>query len=129
MAQEANGTTREKTEKTREQKIASEYRRISKALRAIPEDKRSAAKKLMEEAAYMTQIIADSRAEIDRNGIIEEYQNGENQFGRKKNPAVEIYDRTVNSYGKIIKQLTDLMPDSVAAREVGATLRAFIEAE
>lgn len=129
MAQEANGTTRKKTEKTREQKIASEYRRISKALRAIPEDKRSAAKKLMEEAAYMTQIIADSRAEIDRNGIIEEYQNGENQFGRKKNPAVEIYDRTVNSYGKIIKQLTDLMPDSVAAREVGATLRAFIEAE
>lgn len=129
MMQGADGATRKKAEKTRDQKIATEYRRISKALRAIPEDKRSAAKKLMEEAAYMTQIIADSRAEIDRNGIIEEYQNGENQFGRKKNPAVEIYDRTVNSYGKIIKQLTDLMPDSVAAREVGATLRAFIEAE
>lgn len=120
---------RAKKEKTREEKIASEYRRISKALKSIPEDKQNAAKKLMEEAAYMTQIIADSREEIDKNGIIELYQNGENQSGRKKNPAVEIYDRAVNSYSKIIKQLTDLMPDSVAAQAVGATLRAFIESE
>ena len=116
-----------KKEKTREEKVASEYRRISKALRAIPADKQVVAKKLMEEAAYLTQIIADSREEIDKNGIIEIYQNGENQSGRKKNPAVEIYDRAVNSYSKIIKQLTDLLPDSTAAREVGATLRAFIE--
>lgn len=116
-----------KKEKTREEKVASEYRRISKALRAIPADKQVVAKKLMEEAAYLTQIIADSREEIDKNGIIEIYQNGENQSGRKKNPAVEIYDRAVNSYSKIIKQLTDLLPDSTAAREVGATLRTFIE--
>ena len=116
-----------KQEKTRAQKVASEYRRISKALESIPEDKRNVAKKLMEEAAYLTQIIADSRAEIDENGIIEIYQNGENQSGRKKNPAVEIYDRAVNSYSKIIKQLTDLLPDTVAAQSVGATLRAFID--
>lgn len=116
-----------KKEKTREKKIASEYRRISKALESIPEDKRNVAQKLMEEAAYLTQIIADSRAEIDQKGIIEEYQNGANQHGRKKNPAVEIYDRAVNSYGKIIKQLTDLTPDTAAAQSVGATLKAFID--
>lgn len=116
-----------KKEKTREEKVASEYRRISKALKAIPEDKQNVAKKLIEEAAYLTQIIADARAEIDNKGIIELYQNGANQSGRKKNPAVEIYDRAVNSYSKIIKQLTDLLPDTVAAQSVGATLRAFID--
>lgn len=119
--------TKAKKEKTREEKVASEYRRISKALKAIPEDKQNVAKKLMEEAAYLTQIIADARAEIDNKGIIELYQNGANQSGRKKNPAVEIYDRAVNSYSKIIKQLTDLLPDTVAAQSVGATLRAFID--
>lgn len=118
-----------KQEKTREQKIASEYRRISKALDSIPEDKRTVAKKLMEEAAYLTQIIADSREEIDKKGIIETYQNGANQSGRKKNPAVEIYDRAVNSYSKIIKQLTDMLPDTVTAQSVGATLRAFIDGD
>lgn len=118
-----------KQEKTREQKIASEYRRISKALDSIPEDKRTVAKKLMEEAAYLTQIIADSREEIDKKGIIETYQNGANQSGRKKSPAVEIYDRAVNSYSKIIKQLTDMLPDTVTAQSVGATLRAFIDGD
>ena len=116
-----------KKEKTREEKVASEYRRISKTLKAIPEDKQNVAKKLIEEAAYLTQIIADARVEIDNKGIIELYQNGANQSGRKKNPAVEIYDRAVNSYSKIIKQLTDLLPDTVAAQSVGATLRAFID--
>lgn len=116
-----------KREKTREEKIDFEYKRISKALKSIPEDQRKVAENLMREAAYMTQIIADSKAEIDRNGIIEEYQNGENQHGRKKNPAVEIYDRAVNSYSKIVKQLTDLMPNGAAAKVVGASLRAFID--
>lgn len=116
-----------KKEKTREEKIAYEYKRISKALKSIPPDRQAAAKNLMFEAAYMTQIIANSREEIDKNGLIETYQNGENQTGRKKNPAVEIYDKTLNSYAKVIRQLTDLMPDGEAAKEAGAILKAFID--
>jgi len=73
-----------KRERTREEKIDLEYKRISKALKSIPEEQRKVAENLMREAAYMTQIIADSRAEIDENGIIEEYQNGENQHGARK---------------------------------------------
>ena len=118
---------RKKTEQARKKRITSEFNRISAALESVPADKRTAAEKLMQEAAYMTEIIADARDEIDANGIIEEYQNGENQFGRKKSPAVEIYDRAVNSYAKIIKQLTDLMPDRSAAQAAGAELRAFLD--
>lgn len=114
-------------EKTREEKIAYEYKRISKALRSIPPDRKAAAQNLMYEAAYTNQIIADAREEIDKNGLIETYQNGENQSGRKKNPAVEIYDRALNSYAKVIRQLTDLMPDGEAAKEAGAILKAFID--
>ena len=40
---------------------------------------------------------------------------------------MEIYDRAVNSYAKIIKQLTDLMPDRSAAQEAGAELKAFLD--
>lgn len=118
---------RNKSEQARKKRITSEFNRISGALESVPQDKLTAAEKLMREAAYMTEIIADAREEIDANGIIEEYQNGENQFGRKKSPAVEIYDRAVNSYAKIIKQLTDLMPDKSAAQEAGAALRAFLD--
>lgn len=118
---------RNKSEQARKKRITSEYNRISAALASVPEDRLTAAEKLMREAAYMTEIIADARDEIDANGIIEIYQNGENQFGKKKSPAVEIYDRAVNSYAKIIKQLTDLMPDRSAAQEAGAALKAFLD--
>ncbi|MBO7670719.1 MAG: hypothetical protein J6S60_09045 [Oscillospiraceae bacterium] len=118
---------RAKTEQARKKRITTEFRRISAALESVPTDRRTAAEKLMQEAAYMTEIIADAKEEIDAHGIIEEYQNGENQFGRKKSPAVEIYDRAVNSYAKVIKQLTDLMPDKSAAQEAGAALRAFLD--
>ena len=118
---------RAKTEQARKKRITTEFRRISAALESVPTDRRTAAEKLMQEAAYMTEIIADAKEEIDAHGIIEEYQNGENQFGRKKSPAVEIYDRAVNSYAKVIKQLTDLMPDKSAAQEAGAALRAVLD--
>ena len=120
---------RSQSEQARKKRITTEFHRISAALESVPQDRLVAAEKLMREAAYMTEIIADARAEIDENGIIETYQNGENQFGRKKSPAVEIYDRAVNSYAKIIKQLTDLMPDRSAAQEAGAALRAFLDEE
>ena len=118
---------RNRSEQARKKRITTEYNRISAALASVPEDRLTAAEKLMREAAYMTEIIADARDEIDANGIIETYQNGENQFGKKKSPAVEIYDRAVNSYAKIIKQLTDLMPDRSAAQEAGAELKAFLD--
>lgn len=118
---------RNKSEQARKKRITSEFNRISGALESVPQDKLAAAEKLMREAAYMTEIIADARDEIDANGIVETYQNGENQFGKKKSPAVEIYDRAVNSYAKIIKQLTDLMPDRSEAQEAGAALKAFLD--
>ena len=118
---------RNRSEQARKKRITSEYNRISAALASVPQDRLTAAEKLMREAAYMTEIIADARDEIDANGIIETYQNGENQFDKKKSPAVEIYDRAVNSYAKIIKQLTDLMPDRSAAQEAGAALKAFLD--
>ena len=113
----------------RKKRITTEFNRISGALAMVPPDRKTVAMQLMHEAAYMTELIADARDEIDANGIIEEYQNGENQYGRKKSPAVEIYDRAVNSYAKIVKQLTDLLPDKSAAKEVGAQLKAFLEEE
>lgn len=118
---------REKKEPTREERLRKEERRIAKVLKNIPVGKRAAVEKLIREMAYMGQMIADAKRDIDEIGLIEEYKNGENQFGRKKNPAVEIYDKTVNTYAKVARQLTDLLPDGDAAKAAGAALKAFLE--
>ena len=68
---------------------------------------------LINDAAFQRVTLEETREIIQRDGIIEEYQNGANQKGIKKSAAVEVYDKMVNTYAKVIKQLCDLLPEKV----------------
>ena len=57
--------------------------------------------------------LEETRQIIARDGIVETYQNGANQTGVKKSSAVEVYDKMVNTYSRVVKQLTDLIPERV----------------
>ena len=48
--------------------------------------------------------------DIRDNGYLSMYQNGENQTGVKRSPAVEIYAQFIKQYGVIIRLLVDLLP-------------------
>jgi hypothetical protein len=48
---------------------------------------------------------------MNANGVISEYQNGENQWGTKKSPEVEIYNTMIKNHMAIMKQLVDLLPE------------------
>ena len=58
----------------------------------------------------MTVTLQDLQVTINANGVVSKYQNGENQWGTKKSPEVEIYNTMVKNHASIIKQLTDLLP-------------------
>lgn len=55
------------------------------------------------------QAFISSRILIDE-GCVSEYKNGENQYGTKKSPEIEIYLNMSKNYAAIIKQLTELVP-------------------
>lgn len=69
--------------------------------------------RLIDNAAFMSVMLEDIQAKINQNGYMVEYQNGENQWGMKKSPEIEIFNQTISNYSKIIKQLTDLLPVEV----------------
>jgi hypothetical protein len=48
---------------------------------------------------------------MNANGVISEYQNGENQWGTKKSPEVEIYNTMIKNHMAIMKQLVDILPE------------------
>ena len=51
----------------------------------------------------------DETAElIKRDGVVEEYRNGENQYGRKKSSAVEVHTKYSSEYVKTITALANL---------------------
>ena len=73
-------------EKTKDERIKAEERRLTKIYGALNND-------------------------IVNNGLTEKFSQGENQepYDRKR-PVADLYSSLNTSYQKIIKQLTDLLP-------------------
>ena len=99
------------SEKERSDRIKRENSRLRKIFKNIPEDKYKTIDKLISEAAFLAVTLEETRMMINRDGIIEKYQNGANQSGKKKSSAVEVYDKFLNTYIKVVKQLCDCIPD------------------
>ena len=101
------------TEKQRVSKIRKEKKRLLEVFKNIETSRMKLVEKLIDDAAFQSVTLEETRELIKRDGVIEEYQNGANQKGIKKSASVEVYDKRVNTYSKIIKQLTDLLPEKV----------------
>lgn len=101
------------SEKQRIIRINREKKRLEDIFKNIETTKTKLIEKLIDEAAFQAVTLEETREIIKRDGVIEEYQNGANQRGIKKSSAVEVYDKMVNTYSRIIKQLCDLLPERV----------------
>ena len=111
VKKETKTVTRTKISPT-QKLINAEEKRIIKYLKnkAIDEDKLNIALDLVKDIAYMTVKTADLKKDVDAYGMVEEYQNGANQRGRKKSAAFEAYLNMTKQKSALIKQLTDLLP-------------------
>ncbi len=81
--------------------------------------------KLIDRAAFMIVTLEELEGQIAANGVVSEYQNGENQWGTKKSPEVEVYNTIVKNFISITDQLCKLLPKDEAyspANEIAAFL-------
>ena len=95
-------------------RIKREREQLEKIFAGLDENRRNTAASLIENAAFMAVTLADLRKTITENGVVSEYQNGENQWGTKKSPEVEVYNTMVKNYTAIIKTLCDMLPEENA---------------
>lgn len=107
----------EKT-KEKEKRIKKEKKRLTDIFKNMEEDKRKVNVKLIDNLAFMSIELEDLQKEIHKNGCVCEYQNGENQFGTKKSPEIDVYNTTFKNFASAMKQLTDMLPKS-SSKEVG----------
>ena len=98
-------------------KKSEELRRLEKIFKDIRADRKETVKKLIENAAFMEIQLSVLQKQIAENGVTSEYQNGENQWGTKKSPEVEIYNTMVKNYTAVIKQLLELLPEGEGNEE------------
>ena len=67
-------------------------------------------KELIFQTAFMGLQLKKLAKDIEKNGVTEEYKNGENQYGRKKSASADVYGTMIKSYMTAQKQLNDLIP-------------------
>ncbi len=95
----------------KEERVDKEMKRIKKLLRVLNKETLATLHSLIKNAAFMSVTLDDLQDAMNRNGVISEYQNGENQWGTKKSPEVEIYNTMIKNHMAIMKQLVDLLPE------------------
>lgn len=100
-------------ETKRKAKIKKELKKLNEIFNNLDETTKNTIENLIQEAAFMAVTLEETRMIIARDGVIENYQNGKEQMGVKKSSAVEVYDKMVNTYARVIKQLTELLPKRV----------------
>lgn len=100
-----------KKELTKDDRIKKEYDRLRKIFKDLPKDKMETLLSLLSNAAFMTVTLDDLQKTINREGVVVEYKNGENQYGTKKSPEVDIYNTMIKNHTSIMKQIAEYLPD------------------
>lgn len=102
---------------SKEERILLEIKRLNKIFGKMDTKTKKAVHSLIENAAFMSVTLEDLQKEIIKNGVVSEYQNGENQWGTKKSPEVEVYNTMIKNHIAIMKQLTELLPKQEIKQE------------
>lgn len=90
---------------------------LEKTFKNMDNDKGKIGLDLLTEVQFMKETLERLRAEIKNNDLIMEMQQGSYSIDRS-NPALKTYNTTITNYNKLIKQLTDLLPDKDSKNKV-----------
>lgn len=97
-------------EKTKKKKIEAEFLRISRYFENVPENKKEVVRPLLQNASFMKVTLEELQVLINRDGVVDEYQNGANQHGTKQSATLQSYNALVKNYASVIKSLWSLLP-------------------
>ena len=101
---------KEKKKRAKERKIRAEIKRLAEIFQKIEQEKKDVTAGLVERAGFMRVWLEELEEDINQNGFTELFSQGDQKPYLRKRPSADAYNQMNNSYQKIIKQLTDLLP-------------------
>lgn len=90
-------------------KTNKKIEQLKEMVTLVPEDKRVVAENLLDELVFMDATLDKLKAEIEKSGVVEKFEQGKQKFLRES-PALKAYNTTIQRYGNLYKQLVDMMP-------------------
>ena len=95
----------------KETEISKELKKLQKIFENIQPDKKALCESLLQNAAFMAVKLRELQDLIDHDGMVEDYDNGGGQSGRKIGSAVQIYQKMLPSDNQVIKTLASMLPN------------------
>lgn len=114
------------TEKQRENKIRRVRNQLLKEYKELKPKENPSVDSTINRMAFLMIHIEEQEKIINRDGTIEEYQNGANQFGFKDSTATKVHDRMFNDFMKAKKQLDDMKPKEAGEQNPAETILDFV---
>ena len=103
----------------------SETLRLTRIYRNLPPNKRALAQGLIVQAARIRVRLNELNADIEENGLTEEFRQSEKQQSYiRTRPEAELFVKLDKNYQAIIRQLNDLVPEETGGpSKLGALLK------
>ena len=77
----------------------------------------------------MRVTLDDLQEIIKTEGVVDTYQNGATQSGKKQSATLQSYNALIKNYNTVIKTLINLLPkEPTASTEKGDKLLQFLQA-
>ena len=106
-------------------KVKLQQNKLNKIFRNISADRKTVVDNLIQNVAFMAVELAGLQEEIYERGMVERYQNGENQSGYKPSSAAQVYNATLKSYNTSLKLLLAEL-DSSSKGDAKSELATFL---
>lgn len=97
-------------EKSKEKRIEEELKRISVWFSDMDENQRAVIDPIMQNSAFMKVTLDDLQEIINKEGVVDHYQNGANQYGMKQSATLQSYNALVKNYAAVNKTLFSVLP-------------------
>ena len=111
----------------KDKRIKKEENRLKKIYKNIEDNKKETVIGLIQRVAYLRVTLEDFEKDLDENGFVELFQQGEKQAPyERKRPVADLYNTMNTAYQKAIKQLTDLLPKAEGKKEIDDGFNDFI---
>lgn len=113
----------------KQQEIKKEIAKLNKLFKDMEPKFKKTVQSVIENAAFMAITLRELQEHLNKNGLTCEYQNGENQWGTKKSPEVEIYNTMIKNFISAMKSLTDLLPKDSAQKVIDDGFDDFVSSK
>lgn len=101
-------------------------KRYQEAFKNIDADKMAVIEKMILCAVDLEFQIDEIKEKLIQTGFVEEYRNGQNQYGTKESTASKAYNTALKNYNSLIRTLLSCMPEA-QSNETDDGFEAFLK--